>query len=136
MRLALALIALASAQPGFAEQWLEIPTNAPNVIYAVDLDSVERRADTVRFRARLVYIAPNQRDEATGKLIKEKHMQRVMECRMQTQGLLAGALYADDQRMVEYVAYRPAQVTMMPIPSGTLAEAELKLVCARKAALK
>lgn len=131
--LSLVCCLLASRAVADTEQWRVLPTNAPNVVYAIDLDSLERQGDVVRFRERLTYVVPDQTDPASGRLIKEKHMRRVMQCAQRTQGLLSGALYSDDHRMIEHVSFNPDSLTMSAIPAGSLAELELKLVCSQPA---
>ena len=131
--LGLACCLLASTATAGTEQWRVLPTNAPNVVYAVDFDSLERQGDVVRFREKLTYVVPDQTDPASGRLIKEKHMRRVMQCAQRTQGLLSGALYSDDGRMIEQVSFNPDKLTMSAIPAGSLAELELNLVCSQPA---
>lgn len=127
----LACCLLASSASASAAQWHELSTNAPNVVYAIDFDSLERQGDVVRFREKLTYLVPDQTDPASGRLIKEKHMHRVMQCAQRTQGLLSGALYSDDDRMIEHVSFNPDTLAMSAIPAGSLAELELKLVCSQ-----
>ncbi len=127
----LACCLLACTASANAGQWRELSTNAPNVVYAVDFDSLERQGDVVRFREKLTYVVPDQTDPASGRLIKEKHMHRVMQCAQHTQGLLSGALYSGDDRMIEHVSFNPDNLTMSAIPAGSLAELELNLVCSQ-----
>ncbi len=131
--LALACCLLVCSAGASAEQWRELPTNAPNVVYAIDFDSLERQGDVVRFREKLTYRVPVLTDSASGRLLKEKHMRRVMQCDRHTQGLLSGALYSDDGHMIEQVSFNAEQVVMSAIPAGSLAEFELNLVCSQPA---
>ena len=63
-----------------AEQWVPLEAHSGNLAFAVDISSIQRKGDTVTFRERLVFAAPDQRDAVSGKLIKEKQVLRVMHC--------------------------------------------------------
>ena len=64
-----------------AEQWVPIAVDSPNVAFAVDVGSITRDGERVTFRERVVFAVPDQRDAASGKLIKEKQVLRVMHCK-------------------------------------------------------
>lgn len=122
----------ASASCGTAHafgNWIDIHGADSSVAFSIDLESIDRRGNDVRFQERTVFRGAEHRDPASGRLIKEKWVRRVMDCAAKTQGTLSGATYSDDDRLIEYLAVRPEQAVMSPIPSGSVAEREWRLVC-------
>jgi hypothetical protein len=113
-----------------AESWLAMPTADDNVLFAVDEASLVRDGDTVKFFERLVYVEPRQRDPASGSLIKEKRMGRVMNCVTKTHGHDFGSLIGVDGRRIETVHIGAAEIRITAVPAGTLAERELAWACA------
>ena len=111
------------------EAWLAIPNSDPNIMFAIDQGSIERQGDIVRFWEKLVFIQPKIVDEASGKWVKEKKVHRLMHCADATQGVISGATYAENGRFISSVSFDAPQSEMSAIPPGTLAAAELKLVC-------
>ena len=111
------------------ESWLTIPNSDPNILFSIDQGSIERQGDIVRFWEKLVFIQPKIVDEASGKLVKEKKVHRLMHCADATQGVISGATYAENGRFISSVSFDAPQSEMSAIPPGTLAAAELKLVC-------
>ena len=119
-----------------AEQWVPLEAHSGNLAFAVDISSIQRKGDTVTFRERLVFAVPDQRDAVSGKLIKEKQVLRVMHCKEKTQGVKAGSLFDENQRMIESVTLEDRLIAWSPIPEGTVAAIELEIVCEPKAAAK
>jgi hypothetical protein len=111
------------------EVWLPISTSAPNITFMVDRTSLERTGALVQFREKMVYAKPEVRDEASGQLIKEKRVQRVMDCDERTQGVLSGAIYAEGGTFIVANSFDDALKTMVKIPPGSVAEEEFRLVC-------
>ena len=128
----LALLLLLGLSRGVcAQEWATIPTDAPNIQFAVDLASIERQDNVVVFKERLTYDKADKTDSASGLLIKEKLVRRVMDCGNKTQGMLSGSMRSDNGILIEHVILERSQIAMTPIPAGTLAEHELELICGR-----
>ena len=111
------------------EAWLTIPNSDSNIMFAIDQGSIERQGEIVRFWEKLVYIRPKVVDEASGKWVKEKKVHRLMHCAERTQGVISGATYTENGRFISSVSFDAPQSEMSAIPPGTLAAAELELVC-------
>ena len=111
------------------EAWLTIPNSDPNIMFAIDQGNMERQGEIVRFWEKLVFIQPKIVDEASGKLVKEKKVHRLMHCANATQGVISGATYTENGRFISSVSFDAAQTQMTAIPPGTLAAEELRLVC-------
>ena len=121
---------LCVAHAAFAtEAWLTIPNSDPNILFSIDQGSIERQGDIVRFWEKLVFIQPKITDEASGKLVKEKKVHRLMHCADATQGVISGATYAENDRFISSVSFDTPETKMSPIPPGTLAAEELRRVC-------
>jgi hypothetical protein len=112
-----------------AEDWQTITTNAPNISFLVDKGSLERKGSLVYFRERMTFAKPEVKEEVSGRLIKEKRVQRVMNCVERTQGIVYGAIYAEGGAFITSTSFDDALKTMTAIPGGTVAEEELRLVC-------
>ena len=65
---------LSFAVPAFGERWTAMPTASPNILFSVNQTSVVRKDDVVKLRERLVFVIPEQRDEPSGKMGKEKRI--------------------------------------------------------------
>jgi hypothetical protein len=128
-RLALAWLAMLASHASAVGQWVDLPAADARQSFSIDLDSIDRRGSNVRFQERMLYLAPTVRDPASGRIVKEKWVRRVMDCAAKTQGTLSGATYSDDDRLIEYLAVNPGQVAMTPIPPGSVAEQEWEQVC-------
>ncbi|MBA2690575.1 MAG: hypothetical protein H0U63_07215 [Burkholderiales bacterium] len=126
------MVALSMAGPAAAESWRAFPTAATNALFSVDEESLVREGDKVTFWERLVFVTPFQRDEGSGKKVKEKRVHRVMNCADKTQGHLYGSLLAEDGALIEAIAIDAADIKMTPVPADTLAEQELTWACAAK----
>ena len=111
------------------EAWLTIPNSDPNIMFEIDKDSIERQGELVQFWEKLVFIQPKIVDEASGKWVKEKKVHRLMHCADRTQGVISGATYSENGRFISSVSFDAPQSEMSAIPPGTLAAAELELVC-------
>ena len=61
-----------SALATAAEQWMPIAVESTNGTFSVDVGTLKRDGDRVIFGERVVLAVPDQRDAASGKLIKEK----------------------------------------------------------------
>ena len=120
---------LLAAQYAYPQEWTPVRTSNPNVLFAVDLGSIERDGDLAMFRERLSYEKPDTVDEASGMLIREKLVHRVMDCKNKTQGMLSGSMRSDSGSLIERVTFDRNQMVMAPIPAGSLANKELELVC-------
>ncbi len=114
-----------------AEDWLIIPANSPDISFAIDKSSVERSGESVQFWEKMLFSKPEVKDEGSGKMIKEKRVQRVMHCQERTQGVVYGAIYGDDGSFITSTSFDGAQRAMTAIPPGTVAEQEFRLVCAK-----
>lgn len=112
-----------------AEEWVTIPNNDPNITFAVDKSSIERQGDVIRLWEKLVYTQPKTKDEASGKMVKEKKVHRLMNCVDHTQGVITGVSYTENGRFISSVTYDEPHA-MSPVPPGTLAAEQLRLVCA------
>ena len=112
-----------------AEEWVTIPTNASDVTFSIDKGSVVRKKNTVRFWEKITYGQPEVVDQASGKLVKEKKVHRIMNCSKNTQSLIYGATYADNGDFITSVSYEESKIKMTAIPPGTLAAEEFTLVC-------
>jgi hypothetical protein len=128
--LLLALL-LVLTQPAYSQEWTRLPTSNPNVLFAIDLGSIERDGDIAMFRERLTYDIPDKVDEASGMLIREKLVHRVMDCKNKTQGMLSGTMRSESGSLIERVTFDRNQLVMAPIPAGSLAEKELDVVCSQ-----
>jgi hypothetical protein len=117
------------AARAWATDWVAIPTTAPNVTFAVDVSSLQREGDVVKFFEKLTFLKPDRVDEASGKWIKEKRVHRIMNCRDKTQGILMGTMMNEVGGLIERISVDPSQVQMMAVPAGSLAERELGVVC-------
>jgi hypothetical protein len=114
-----------------AEDWLTISTNSPNISFFIDKSSVERTGDMVQFWEKMIFAKPDVKDEGSGKMIKEKRVQRVMDCQAHTQGVVYGAIYGEDGSFITSTSFEGAQRAMTAIPPGTVAEQEFRMVCAK-----
>ena len=76
------------------------------MLFSIDEASLSRNGDVVRFWERLVFLVPEQRDEPSGKMVKEKRIHRVMNCAQKSQGHLYTSLIAPDGKTV--YAFRSA----------------------------
>jgi regulator of extracellular matrix RemA (YlzA/DUF370 family) len=83
----------------------------------------------VTFWERVEFVKPDQIDEVSGRLIKFKRIQRVMDCEARLQGVLRGSLFGENNKLIEAIINDADKVQMNPIPPGTVAEQELALVC-------
>lgn len=121
---------LCSAQGRAQEAWITIPTDAPNITFAIDKSRIERSGPLVSFWERLVFSRPDRRDEGSGKLIREKRVQRQMHCENRTQTVIYGATYGDDGSFITSTSFDEGRREVAPIPPGTIAETEFRLLCA------
>lgn len=124
------LICVCTAPAAFAaEEWITIPNSDPNITFSFDKGSIERRGNLVRVWEKMVYTQAQIKDEASGKMVKEKKVHRLMHCADYTQGVISGATYTENGRFISSVSYDEPQTQMSPVPTGTLAAEELRLVC-------
>lgn len=123
------LTAFAACNAYAAEDWVTIATNSPNITFAVDKDSIQREGSAVTFWEKMEYVTPETTDQASGKKIKEKKVRRIINCKERTQGYNYGVTYAEDGSFITSIMLKASQVKMTSIPPGTIAEAELNLVC-------
>jgi hypothetical protein len=128
-RIALIYAVLALPCGAAAQDWVALPAEQPNVLFAVDLASIKRDGHRVTVQERLTYDNANQFDPASGKRIKEKRVLRVLDCKDKKQGMLSGSMLSDTGSLIEMLSFDQANLEMTPIPPGTLAEEELRLVC-------
>jgi hypothetical protein len=112
-----------------AEEWITIPNSDPNITFSFDKASIARRGNLVRVWEKMVYTQPQIKDEASGKMIKEKKVHRLMNCDDYTQGVIYGATYTENGRFISSVSYDEPQAQMSAVPFGTLAAEELRIVC-------
>lgn len=124
------LVCVCTAPAAFAaEDWITIPNSDPNITFSFDKGSIERRGNLVRVWEKMVYAQAQIKDEASGKMVKEKKIHRLMHCADYTQGVIFGATYTENGRFISSISYDEPQTQMSAIPSGTLAAEELRLVC-------
>lgn len=109
--------------------WLIIETNDPNILFEVDEKSIVKRGSSVMFSERLSYLNSRPTDLTSGKTIHRKIIYRIMNCIKRTQGLLQGAVYGENDSLIESIHILETKVQMQAIPKGSLAEAEADLVC-------
>jgi len=128
------LLALFAAAPAAAENWVIIPTAWSNATFAVDTDSIERNGNTVTFWEKLRYTKPEQKDPASGRMIQEKLVRRVLDCANRTLGYTRGVVLAEKGQTIEAVSVDAARVQMQAIPATSSANRELTLVCPPQAA--
>lgn len=114
---------------------MNIPTAWANATFSVDLESVERSDNKVTFWEKLIYAKPEQKDPASGRMIKEKLVRRILDCADRTLGYTRGVVLAEQGRTIQAVAIDEARVQMQPIPAGSSANRELMLVCPPQPAL-
>lgn len=114
-----------------AEDWLTISTNASNISFAIDKASIERTGSTVQFWEKMVFSKPDLKDEGSGKLIKEKRVQRMMHCQNHRQAVIYGAIYGEDGSFITSTSFDEEHRELIGIPPGTVAEAEFNLLCAK-----
>lgn len=129
MRWLLPLSLLIASQGALSQQWTPIQTGAPNIEFAIDFSSIEREADLVIFKERIIYSSADKIDPTSGMAIKEKLVRRVMNCERKTQGMLSGSMRNESGVLIEMVTFDRSQMVMAPIPPETLAAHELELVC-------
>lgn len=130
MRLPVLLIfLLLAAQSVHSQEWTRLQTSDPNVLFVIDLDSLQREGDLAMFSERLTFDKPDKVDQASGMLIREKLVHRIMDCKNKTQGMLSGSMRSDSGSLIEQVTFDRNQMVMAPIPTGSLAEKELEMVC-------
>lgn len=119
-----------NAPSAFAEEdWIRLPTSAPDITFTIDKASVERQGNIVKFWEKITFEKPDVKDEASGMMIKEKKIHRIMDCAVHTQGVISGATYGENGRFITSVEFSAAQIRMNAIPPGTLADEEFNLVC-------
>jgi hypothetical protein len=119
----------ASPPASAAEDWQDIDSTPDGIGFAIDKSSIERTGQRVRFWEKMSYASPRVRDEASGKLIGQKRVQRLMDCEARTQAVLFGAVYAADGSFLTSSAFDQPEKAMQAIPAGSIAEEELKRVC-------
>jgi hypothetical protein len=117
------------AQPAHAESWRAFGVTSPNVLFSVDEASLKRDGNKVYFVERIVYVVPEQRDQASDKWIKEKRVQRVMDCVEATQGYLQGSILGEDGRLIEAQNVAAENMKMTPLRANSVAADELAWAC-------
>ena len=122
-----------SLSAGAAEDWLPIPSVTSNIAFFLDKASIERKDGWVQFWERMVYDKPQVKDEGSGILIKEKRVQRLMNCDEGTQVVAYGAIYGENSSFITSTTFDEAHREKVEIPPGTIAEAEFKLLCPKPA---
>lgn len=120
---------LASKAAFAAEEWVTVSSPSANVSFAIDKSSIKRTGHQARFWEKMTYTKPETRDEASAKLIKEKKVERLMDCEERTQAVLFGSLYAEDGSFITSTTFEHPEKTMTAIPPGSIAEGELRFVC-------
>lgn len=126
------ILACAWSKISFAnEDWTPLTSNQSNLSLAIDLRRVVVDGKKVTFWERVEFAQPDQMDEVSGRMIKFKRIQRVMDCAATTQAVLKGSTFGENNKLIEAVILDPAKVLMAPIERGTIAEQQLKIVCAQ-----
>jgi hypothetical protein len=130
--LAAAAAGILGAPSAWSESWIVVRARDPNLTFYVDQDSIIEAKSMVTFWEKLIYEKPEQKDEVTDRLIKEKHVHRVMSCAQRAQGFKYGATFAEGGKMIESLVVPDGRVELTPIAPRTVAEEELRLVCNRR----
>lgn len=112
-----------------AESWLALPNSNSNILFSVDENSLIRKNDIVKFKERLIYVRPELTDTVSGKMIKEKIVRRIMNCKERTQAYIYAALIAENGKRLEESFLNEDKVTMTAIPPKSLADTELEWAC-------
>jgi regulator of extracellular matrix RemA (YlzA/DUF370 family) len=113
------------------EEWKALTSGQNNLSLAIDISRVVVEGKKVTFWERVEFIKPDQVDEVSGRLIKFKRIQRVMDCETRMQGVLRGSLFGENNKLIEAIINDSDKVQMSAIPPGTVAEQELALVCSQ-----
>jgi hypothetical protein len=129
LRVAIALLSIASMPVALAERWVKIPTTAANVEFAIEMDEIERTGNVVKFREKLIFLQPEKLDPYSGKQIKEKKVVRLINCQNRTQGVKSGGVFDPKGKLIEWVMVEDNQIEWFAVPPNTVAEREMKLVC-------
>ncbi len=116
--------------PAFAaESWRALPNSNSNILFSIDENSLIRDDDIVKFTEKLVYVAPEVKDSSSGKMVKEKIVYRIMNCKDKTQAYLHAQLIAEDGKRLEENFLDEKKLAMISIPPGSLADTELSWAC-------
>jgi hypothetical protein len=130
LKISVCIFALNLANTSFAsDAWYLITESDSNISIAINLATLERQNNLVIFWERVEFDEPEQQDEISGRLIKYKRTQRVFNCETRTQGVLRGALFDENNKLIEASIAELADVAMTSIPPDTFAESQYDLVC-------
>jgi hypothetical protein len=127
----LLLLLTGSNQANALADWLVLNSGAGNVLFSMDKNSVVLEGPSVMFWEKVEFIQPEEKDEVSGRKIKFKRVQRMMDCAEKTQGVVRGSIFGENNKLIEAIILEPANVVMAPIKAGSVAEQQWKLACAK-----
>ncbi len=110
-------------------EWVHVPANDDNMDFYVDRNSVTVHDDDLEFWDVVVFRRPVQKDEPSGRMIKEKRTLRRVSCSHQDQVLLKGSSFDEFGQLIESVMLSPATLSRVTVRAGTVASSELLLAC-------
>lgn len=114
MRRVFGLAALVLAGPAWAQGgWQVVHENAAEIV-AVNVASVERHAEGIRFHERRS-LRGSQVDVHSQRPLREVLARRVADCRGRRMATLSRAVFADHDALVEHHAVRPRNASWQPV---------------------
>lgn len=114
------------------EDWLVLNPHEKNVFIAIDPGSVVKQGGKVIFWERVEFERPEEKDEVSGRMIKYKRVQRIMDCAAKTQGVLRGSTFGENNKLIEAIILDAEKVPMNPVPPGTVAHQQFEIVCLKQ----
>jgi hypothetical protein len=112
-----------------AEDWLVLNPQEKNVFIAIEQSSVVRQGEKALFWERVEFEQPIEKDEVSGRMIKYKRVQRVMDCAARTQGVLRGSSFGENHKLIEAIIFEAEKVEMSPVAPGTIAQMQFEIAC-------
>jgi hypothetical protein len=127
----LTLLLAASSLAKAEADWQVLNPRAGNTLISMDKNSVVLEAANVTFWEKVEFAQAEEKDDVSGRMIKFKRVQRLMDCTEKTQGVLRGSTFGENNKLIEAIILEPANVVMTPIQSGSVAELQWKLACTK-----
>ncbi|MEY4729599.1 MAG: hypothetical protein RL020_757 [Pseudomonadota bacterium] len=112
-----------------AEDWLVLNPQEKNVFIAIDQSSVVQNSGKVIFWERVEFERPEEKDEVSGRMIKYKRVQRVMDCAAKTQGVLRGSTFGENNKLIEAIILDAEKIEMRPIMEGSVGQLQFDMMC-------
>ena len=97
--------------------------------FYLDRASIIIRDGEVEFWDVVIFHQPTQKDEPSGRLIKEKRTLRRADCMTQEQALLKGSSFDENGRLIEALTLSPGAIRRSSVRPGTIAASELYRAC-------